>query len=129
MSNKESVKVLYRYDGYGEYAMNHPNKFPVISETEYGYWVPKGYFRYFVGYDPSKYDGEKRWVSKGGKKRFAYPTKEEALVNYIARKKSQIRHNKISILRAEMGLRAAGQTVESVIHEKFTIKDILLNDY
>lgn len=34
---------------------------------------------------------KERWVSNAGKKRFAHPTKEEALDSYIKRKEVQIR--------------------------------------
>jgi hypothetical protein len=48
-------------------------KFTVILETEKGYW--------FNDY------GKKRWVSKLSKKRYCYPTIEEAKINFIKRTK------------------------------------------
>lgn len=55
-------------------------KFKVIKETRCGYWI-----KLFSMFD------DKKWVSKGGKKRYAYPTEEEALTSFIARKKRQIK--------------------------------------
>lgn len=56
--------------------------FKIVSETKKGYWVsPEDY------YSPE----DKRWVSKTSKKRFAYPTKSEALNSFLFRKKRQIR--------------------------------------
>lgn len=54
--------------------------FHLVRET------PKGYFitRYYKSW-PSLQSDE-IWVSKNGKKRFAYPTKEAALINFIKRK-------------------------------------------
>jgi len=43
----------------------------IMSETPKGYWI-------FVDY-------KKRWVSKDGMKRYAYPTPEEAMENFKAR--------------------------------------------
>jgi hypothetical protein len=54
-------------------------KFFLIKETTKGYWI--GYNRL------QKY----KWISKTSKKRFAYPTIEEAKINFIKRKESQIK--------------------------------------
>lgn len=45
----------------------------IVKETPKGYWI---------GISPNYSD---RWVSKISRKRFAYPTKEEALVSFEAR--------------------------------------------
>jgi len=58
-------------------------KFKVVKETKCGYWIQL--FKFDID------DRENRkWVSKTAKKRFAYPTKNEAMVNFKARKKRQI---------------------------------------
>jgi len=54
------------------------------KETPCGYWITKDH-------PDNEYQflhrGEKRrWVSKTTRKRFAYPTKEQAMYNYIKRK-------------------------------------------
>lgn len=56
-------------------------QFRTVSETPCGYWITdlnNGYGRF-----------SKRWVSKTTRKRFAYPTIEEAKNSYIIRKRRQ----------------------------------------
>ena len=52
----------------------------MLRETPKGYWI--GYLDFG--------DLGKRWVSKTSKKRFAYPTKEEALKNFIYRTERRV---------------------------------------
>ena len=84
-----SVEFMYRYewktyavlgiDGDAE-APKLPNPkvelivFDVMSETKKGYWL---------GF--KSLSMKMRWVSKVAKKRYAHPTKEEALQNFITR--------------------------------------------
>ena len=48
-----------------------------IKKTPKGYWLDV--------------DGDEKWVSDSARKRFAYPTKEEAFQSFIYRKKRQIK--------------------------------------
>jgi len=68
--------------------------YEVIKETKCGVWI-----RYLknnkYSYDPFKFVEGKKFILEKGvnhftRKRFAWPTKEEALASYIARKESQI---------------------------------------
>jgi hypothetical protein len=75
----------------GEYVDSHlPNpkveirEYDLLKETLKGYWV--GYLNPF---GVSLGDWQK-WVSKTSKKRFAYPTKEEAMVNFIKRTEKRV---------------------------------------
>ena len=52
--------------------------YDLIKETEKGYWI---------GYKGFSF---KKWIPKKSKKRYAYPTKEEALQNFIARTKRRV---------------------------------------
>lgn len=52
------------------------NKYRLIRETDKGYWI---------GLDGFSESFWKKWVSKSSKKRFAYPTKKEALINFRKR--------------------------------------------
>lgn len=67
--------VLYRYDRniYSEEfdARLILRSFPVIKETEKGFWI--------LVY------GSKKWTPNDTKKRYAYPTKEEAYINFQKR--------------------------------------------
>lgn len=108
------TKMFYRYECYfGQPIRNIFTKelqyldsdfvcsqLPLIKETPKGYWIYEhqplsdaemNFFKdeaaITCGYQPSK-----KWVSKTGKKRYAYPTKPEALVNFIKRKESCLEH-------------------------------------
>lgn len=67
---------LYRYDW--DLVLR---TYKVIKETPCGYWVEVDLYDHPSG---------KRWTSKHSRKRLAYPTKEEALDSFIARKRKQI---------------------------------------
>lgn len=70
-------------------------KFVLVKETPKGYWIcPKWDHR-------QEY---KQWVSSGGKNRKAYPTKEEALLNYQRRKERQINILEARLSSARSGL-------------------------
>ncbi len=84
---------FYRYDGT---VVNYDGpklylrEYRSVKETPCGHWIePEGAFY--------QTDGYKRWISNISRKRFAYPTKEEALINLITRKE---RH--IEILKAQL---------------------------
>jgi hypothetical protein len=102
---------FYRYETYvqastdhnGEY-VNSTVPFPVLVVREMNLYkeTPKGYW---IGFGtPETLHGGKRWVSKTGKKRYAYPTKEEALHNFIRRKKKQIQITKYILELAQAAL-------------------------
>lgn len=91
---------FYRYEAVeyattdidGEYVNPiYPNpkleirEFNLFKETPKGYWI--GHMNPF-GHSISDW---RKWVSKTSKKRFAYPTKEEALVNFIKRTEKRLK--------------------------------------
>jgi hypothetical protein len=102
------ITVLYRYDGYDKFAIEHPMELYVHRETEHFYWVDVTH---------TFHHSEKR-VAKAGMKRYAYPTKERALRNYKARKRSQIEHCARQIRNAEKGLFCAGESVKSILKDE-----------
>ena len=59
--------------------------FHLIKETTKGYWI--GYLNTYG----IRLGSWQKWVSKTSKKRFAYPTKKEALVNYIKRTEKRLK--------------------------------------
>lgn len=79
--------ILYRCDAHscGNQVYVALYSFPVTKRTASGYWI--------------EVYGRKRWVSATSKKRFAYPTREEAATSYKARKKRQI-----ELLQADLNL-------------------------
>lgn len=90
--------TFYRYDVI-EYAAhdidgelttpNFPNPtiilrtFELVKETPKGYWICHGFL--------DKLHGDKKWVSKTSRKRYAYPTKEQALINLRKRTERKIK--------------------------------------
>lgn len=90
---------FYRYEGttyasmvdseaeYGKPALLIPNvkinilEYNLHKETPKGYWIGFGYN------SSGNIKSNARWVSKTAKKRYAYPTKEEALNNFLQRTK------------------------------------------
>jgi len=108
---------FYRYeiveyavmDSEGEYVpASVPNpklelrEFNLQKETPKGYWIGYGFVL------DNALRGQARWVSKTAKKRYAYPTKEEALVNFIKRTEKrlhildwQLQVSKISLILAK----------------------------
>lgn len=77
-------------------------EYRVIKHTPKGVWLLKPYC------------AGKRFVLKDAKKRFAHPTKREALVSYIARQKRRILILNSQIKDSEMGLRVAGRMLSEM---------------
>jgi hypothetical protein len=95
------IGSFYRYEaveyasiGYdGEYeSPKFPN--PKVELREFNLWkeTPKGYW---IGYGNANWTGKLKgfghWVSKTTRKRFAYPTKKEALENFIKRNERRVK--------------------------------------
>jgi len=59
--------------------------YDLISETPKGYWI--GYLNLFG----NRMGDWQKWTSKTSKKRFAYPTKEEAMTNFILRTEKRLK--------------------------------------
>lgn len=57
----------------------------LFKETPKGYWIGYG------SLNEGKLRSQGHWISKTSKKRFAYPTKKEALENFIKRNERQIK--------------------------------------
>jgi hypothetical protein len=80
--------------------------FHLVKETTCGYWIhPRANFK--KG-DLEFYPWQKpKWVSKTSRKRFAYPTQEEALKGFIARKVRQVGILRYKLRDAEQLLKMA----------------------
>lgn len=78
------------------------NRYDLIKETPKGYWI--GFRSLRTDTDSLSKHYWKKWVSKTSRKRFAYPTKEEALVNYIKRTEKRIKILKNQILSSNLAL-------------------------
>lgn len=66
------------------------HEFEVIKETPCGFWIDWIF--------------SKKWVSKTSRKRFAYPTKEQAKASFRIRKERQIQIHQTIINRANEAL-------------------------
>jgi hypothetical protein len=85
-------------------------EFTAFSETPKGFWI---------GYDWA--DKPHKWVSKTSVKRFAYPTKEEALANFIKRTEKRI-----DIL--DWQLKHCRYALESAIYMQPKVKEQVLEE-
>lgn len=111
---------FYRYEAVqyavigddGEYTSSSiPNpklelrEYDLLKETPKGYWIGYGSLSY------SKYNW-KKWVSKTSKKKFAYLTAEEALINFIKRTERRIGILDNQLLACKISLSIAKQKYE-----------------
>ena len=96
----------YRYQGkviYDEFSPPSVNiefiEYESVKETKYGYWIIE---KSLLPYYKQKLTWVKpRFVLKQSKKRYAYPTKEEALNSLKARNKKRIAYLKRDLNNAE----------------------------
>lgn len=107
---------FYRYetveyavmDMDGEYYRSKtPN--PRLKLHTYNLWreTPKGHW---IGYGhPDTLHGAGRWVSKTSKRRYAFPTKREALDNFIQRTQWRVDILDRQLQSCKMGINAAKQ--------------------
>ena len=72
--------TYYRYSEFrtSESVVLHLETFKMLKKTPCGAWI-------------EYYGGGKKFVLDAARKRFAWPTKEEALISFRARKKRQIK--------------------------------------
>jgi len=92
---------FYRY----EYCPIIGNEFPgswlyvfrLIKETPKGYWIS------------GSFGSNKHWVSKTAKKRYAYPTKEEAAISFKRRSEAWVRLSEENLNRAKRALASANR--------------------
>lgn len=92
---------FYRYE------LERGNRYPaldlvtlnLVKETPKGYWICLG--------NPHQLHGFHKWVSKTSRKRYAYPSKEEALQGYLNRTETRIRYLEADLEKARSGFRQA----------------------
>lgn len=95
------------YDPWGDYPSGHTTLldlevYDVIKETPKGFWIEERYG--FAGQPRSK-----TWVNNYSRKRFAYPTIEEAKESFKARKARHRRILESKINDIESALRQLGK--------------------
>lgn len=92
---------FYRY-GIGSLAVNYPHRITIdLQEFELGEETPKGYWIKMPGLTMEFW---RKWIPKTSRKRFAYPTKDEAMRNFRLRTKSRVKHLKNQLYACERAL-------------------------
>lgn len=91
--------------------------FNLHRETPKGYWI--GHGQIMEGYLRST----SKWVSKTGRKRYAYPTKEQAMHNFMKRTEKRKEILKSQLEMVEDGLRKA--KILNMTAQKFYVNDIV----
>ena len=85
----EVIRGISTHEGYPiPYPKLILNILHLIKETDKGYWIASSTSKFLQ-------DLDKKWVSKTSRKRYAYPTKAEALHNCLKRwefRKRLIKH-------------------------------------
>ena len=81
------------------------SEFISIKETPCGYWIRPIHGGYM--------DIWKKWIPKVSRKRFAYPTQQEALNSFIIRKKRQLQY----LTRDTRNVKAALAVAEKIKSE------------
>jgi hypothetical protein len=111
---------LYRYDVVTYASMDSdeysrktfPNTklelrtYQVLSETTKGVWIVLG--------DISWLHGTKKWVSSTSRKRFAHPTKLEALEAYIKRAERRVEILTAHITQCSTGISLAHKEIDKI---------------
>lgn len=107
----ETPKNFYRYKIVqyaslgidGEYhSPPFPNPSLELEEYNLHKETPKGYW---IGYGTlDGYHSKSFWVSKTAKKRYAYPTKDEALTNFIKRNERRVNILKRQVMTCEIAI-------------------------
>jgi len=90
----EDVLLDWHYNTNQSKVKIYLNDYEMLRETACGYWINTS------GYGKSY----ETWVSKTSKKRFAYPTKHEAMINFKHRKQRQIKLLEVNLSRAKAAL-------------------------
>lgn len=84
-------------------------EFNLFKETLKGYWIGTG------SLGNNKLRSEARWVSKTSKKRYAYPSKEEALTNFIKRNEYRVSILKRQALSCSIGIGKAKDELNKIL--------------
>jgi len=110
---------FYRYEPITTWAGTevHLCEFVLLKETKHGYWIIpesiKGSLSWLWYVESNK-----KWIPKESKKRYAYPTKEQALVGYIKRSERRIK-----ILKGQLS-----DTISGVSRAKYLLEKLQENE-
>lgn len=82
--NKEYYRIEPYYEDYYPASQLIYYVYSVVKETPKGVWIK------LKGYEDCTYQ-RKRFILSNSRKKYAYPSKEEALYSFIKRKETQIK--------------------------------------
>jgi len=112
MGEAAETKEFYRYEDvqYEDGPHICERVFYLVRETPSGYWISpwRHYNEVEEGEFFSMYN-RKRWVSKTSRKRFAYPTRKDAMISFKARKCRQVEILTYQLSRAKLALDMANE--------------------
>ncbi len=104
---RATFRIIGHLDQFGEYIKPiFPDiqicfsTYHLVRETEKGHWISL-----------SGFDYGKIWVSKTSKKRYAYPTKKEAIVGFIKRQERCIEIMSSRIKNASIAISKASELI------------------
>lgn len=113
---------FYRYESVQYATLNRDGDFvapkfpdPHIELREFNLHkeTPKGYWIGYGSVLPNTLSSFSRWISKTSLRRYAYPTKKEALINFIKRNEKRIRILEYQAASCKMGVSIAKNLLEN----------------
>lgn len=127
-NNMKEIKTFYRYEvdnqsvSYDEDEI-YSKRFIRSKLTCKVYYLhketPKGYW---IGIGQPPKPGElssswRKWIPKESKKRYAYPTREEAIINFIKRTKRRMNILESQVGSCKVGLKAADKEYRRIVNQ------------
>ena len=97
--------IFYRYHETEVFEQNIKvdlHEYAMLRETPQGYWIISKHYANYPKSMNSYLEKVKKWISKTSRKRYAYPTKGEAIRNFIRRKDKQKDHASYFFERAKI---------------------------
>lgn len=93
------------------------HEYVLVKETPKGYWISPESLK------SEHYKKLHTWIAKSSKKRYAYPTKEEAMLNFIKRTEQRIEILKRQEWSCSMALDDAKSMFTKLTEDNGNIKD------
>jgi hypothetical protein len=115
VKNTEGIMEFYRYNITQINNTINPLSLYVLylhKETDNGYWIK--YDRHGI---VTNLRHDCKWISKHSKKRFAYPTKEEAMYSFIRRQERRLDFINSDLSNVTSALKIAKKTYEETDYD------------
>lgn len=92
-----------------------------VKETTCGYWIVPIYYESYYNKKEELENIKWKWIPKESRKRFAYPTKEEAIRNFETRTKKYIKILKARLEMAELKLYYLNDIKDKICKQKLNL--------